>query len=57
VKKEGIFFIKNTTKLEIIKENRDFTKDEAKQWLETKSLLDDMYLEEEKYWHEKSRGW
>jgi hypothetical protein len=26
-----------------------------KKWLETKSILDDIYLEEEKYWHEKSR--
>jgi hypothetical protein len=42
-------------KLETIKEQRDFTNFEAKNWLETKYQLDDIYLEEEKYWHVKSR--
>jgi hypothetical protein len=42
-------------KLEKIKDYRDFINEEATMWLETKSQLDDIYLEEEKYWHERSR--
>jgi hypothetical protein len=53
--KKKQYMLNTLHKLETIKDQRDFTNIETKDWLETKSQLDDIYLEEKKYWHEKSR--
>jgi hypothetical protein len=36
--------------LDRIKEFRNLTGSETQVWLDTKSLLDDIYLEKERYW-------
>jgi hypothetical protein len=41
--------------LKKIKEERDLTGVEAQLWLDTKELLDDIYLEEESYWKARSK--
>lgn len=41
--------------LEQLRDDRDLDANEQQQWLDLKSQLDDIYLEEEKYWHLRSR--
>jgi hypothetical protein len=41
--------------LEKNKEDKDLIGVEAQLWLDTKELLDDIYLEEESYWKARSK--
>lgn len=45
----------NIKNLEVIQEYRDFIDIEAELWLKYKNELDNIYLEEEKYWIHRSR--